>query len=75
MLRSKLHRPWQPRMHEAAIFNPFAHTPEPEANLAEHRDYEELDELESALEPSASGEPRTEPVAAPQTPVGSGTAK
>ncbi len=38
MLRSKLHRPWQPRMDDGQIFNPFAHTTEPEAGLTDHQD-------------------------------------
>jgi hypothetical protein len=54
MLRSKLHRPWQPRMREAGILNPFAHTTEPEASLVEHHDNEELDELEADSEADAT---------------------
>jgi hypothetical protein len=65
MLRSKLHRPWQPRMREAGILNPFAHTTEPEASLVEHHDNEELDPIEA----------ESEPVAAPKTTAGSGSAK
>lgn len=45
MLRSKFHRPWQPHVRDEGIFNPFAHTTEPEASLAEHEDLKELDEL------------------------------
>ena len=54
MLRSKFRRPWQPRMRDGAMFNPFAHTTEPEASLAEHHDIE-LEELEATTtEPEAS---------------------
>jgi hypothetical protein len=64
MLRSKLHRPWQPRMREAGILNPFAHTAEPEANLVEHHDNEELDQLEADAQSADAA----------QTITGSGTA-
>lgn len=43
MLRSKLHRPWQPRINDGPLFNPYAHTTEPEISLSAHRDIEELD--------------------------------
>lgn len=41
-LRSKLHRPWQPRMSDGQMFNPFKHTTEPEASL-EPREIEQLE--------------------------------
>jgi len=71
MLRSKFRGPWKPRVHEEAILNPFAHTTEPEASLAEHQEYEELDELETA--PDDTGQPQGESVQAPETKVDSGT--
>jgi hypothetical protein len=63
MLRSKLHRPWQPRMREAGILNPFAHTTEPEAGLVDHRDNEQLDQIEDDSEAAE----------APKTTAGSGS--
>ncbi len=75
MLRSKLHRPWQPRIHDDAILNPFAHTTEPEASLAEHHEYEELDQLEAAADSSHSEPPQGESMPATQAPADSGAAK
>lgn len=46
MMRSKFRRPWQPRMNDSQIFNPFAHTTEPEAGLADHQNME-IDEPEA----------------------------
>ena len=43
MLPSKMHRPWRPRMDDGQIFNPFAHTTEPEASLADHQSIETED--------------------------------
>jgi hypothetical protein len=65
MLRSKLHRPWQPRMREAGILNPFVRTTAPEASLLEHHEDEELDPIETD---SQSAD-------APKTTAGSGSAK
>jgi hypothetical protein len=65
MLRSKLHRPWQPRMREVGILNPFAHTTEPEASLVDHHDNEELDPIEAD----------SQAVSAPPTAADSGPAK
>jgi hypothetical protein len=74
MLRSKFHRPWQPLVRDEGILNPFAHTTEPEASLAEHQDLKELDELagisahhemeqlikpEAGTEGSPSGKPQS----------------
>ena len=73
MQRTKSRRPWQPRVHDEAIFNPFAHTTEPEASLAEHHEYEELDELEAAPGDTGTGQPQGESVPAPQTKVDPGT--
>ena len=64
MLRSKLHRPWQPRMREAGILNPFAHTTEPEAGLVDHHD-NELDQIEGDSESAE----------APKTKASSGSAR
>jgi len=66
-LRSKPHRPWQPRMSDGHVFNPFEHTTEPEASLDEPRDIEELEaeaedlkaeaeELEARKHPSATAD-------------------
>ncbi len=35
MLRSKLPRPWQPRVSDSPAFNPFAHATESETSLSE----------------------------------------
>ncbi|MFI4867982.1 MAG: hypothetical protein ACHQDD_01345 [Steroidobacterales bacterium] len=75
MLRSKFHRPWQPRMRDDAILNPFAHTAEPEASLVEHHEYEELDELEAAADRADTDKPQSEPVQAGEAVADSGTAK
>lgn len=45
MMRSRLHRPWQPRMRDSHEFNPFVRTTQPEASFNEHEDLEEAEEL------------------------------
>jgi hypothetical protein len=43
MMRSRFHRPWQPRMSDGQLFNPFAHSAEPESGLESHDDFEPRD--------------------------------
>ena len=43
MMRSRFHRPWQPRMSDGQLFNPFAHSAEPELGLENHDDFEQRD--------------------------------
>jgi hypothetical protein len=43
MMRSRFHRPWQPRMSDGQMFNPFAHSAEPESGLEHHDDLEQRD--------------------------------
>jgi hypothetical protein len=35
MLRSKYHRPWQPRVSDSQLLNPSAHTTESEASFSD----------------------------------------
>lgn len=44
MLRSKFRRPWQPRMSDGQVFNPFVRSTDGEAHSGEHHDIEEFDE-------------------------------
>jgi hypothetical protein len=89
MLRSKFHRPWQPRVRDQGILNPFAHTTEPEASLAEHQELKEFDELvaiavhyetdelfalEAIAERSQTGEPASASVKALEMAADSGVA-
>ncbi len=60
MLRSKMHRPWQPRMDDGQIFNPFAHTTEPEAGLADHQTID-IEEAEAADADSPQHDAETTP--------------
>lgn len=48
MLRSKYHRPWQPRVSDSPTFNPFAHGTESGVDLSVQIEESELESSSSA---------------------------
>lgn len=51
MLRSKVHRPWQPRVSGSPVFNPSAHTTESDSSFSD-----DIEELEREVHAPAKGE-------------------
>ena len=55
MLRSKMHRPWQPRVSGSQLFNPSAHTVESDTSFSDG-----IEEVEREVpEPAESRDPAT----------------
>lgn len=56
MLRSKFHRPWQPRVSDGQLLNPSAHTTESETSFSDVVEETE-EQVHAPTGPEAAGSP------------------
>ena len=49
-MRSRIHRPWQPRIGDDHLFNPFVRSTDPGVTLDDHRELADIEAEEELVE-------------------------